>query len=513
MRTPVTLGDVVREGGRQPARRRPRPAGGWAGKIRYSPDADFGPEAFQTPVDEYVKRFNARVQFRTSTGIVRPTVDAVLLEPVRESQRWRPRRVVGPVQDLRAFFESESGQYKRILESGDSFDLDYSGSGPLSNTRLIDQEYVPLMAGPFHKQLYIRDYLLMHARAFELRNHNALASSAIKILTRFVIGRGLSFHVKNEQAQAVWDEFWEREDMRRKLREIVSDLSWQGELLLKYSEPVRGFTTLRNVDASTCWEIVTDPEDVEQVYYYHFQWPTPYQMWTSGTIPISRYIIKQIPPTVIQHVKLNVSSTEKRGRTDLLPAMPWLKRFNDFYDGQTVKALLEANLTFKVKVHGDQNDVDALLSNPNLTELPPPGGVWIENEGVNLEPLSATLTASRGSGGIGQQIASIVATSLNLPAEYFNIETAGPARATALVRTDPAVKAIEDRQQIVREFLEDMYDRVMASAYAAGRISSLAAKAEPETVRGEHMARRIRVPRIPREPVRPSVPAEEPTYA
>ncbi len=29
----------------------------------------------------------------------------------------------------------------------------------------------------------------------------------------------------------------------------------------------------RVLDASTCWEIVTDPEDIEQVYYYHFQWP------------------------------------------------------------------------------------------------------------------------------------------------------------------------------------------------------------------------------------------------
>jgi len=144
--------------------------------------------------------------------------------------------------------------------------------------------------------------------------------------------------------------------------------------------------------------------------------------------------------------------------------------------------VLEANLVYKVKVKGDQADVDAISADPKLTILPPPGGVWVENDAVTLTPMSAQLSSggARGAQGIGQQIASIVATSLNLPSEYFNIESGGSARATALVRTDPAVKTVEDRQQLLRELIEDMYDRVMECAIATGRIDLSAVHGDPD---------------------------------
>ncbi len=261
---------------------------------------------------------------------------------------------------------------------------------------------------------------------------------------------------------------------------VFTHNTWQGELFHHFVEKVDGFVTMRMWDPSTVWEVVTDPEDFDHVYYYHRQFPTPYQLWTSGTIPISKYIIQQVPPTQVQHIKINISSQEKRGRSDLLPAMPWLKRFNDFYNGTVVKAMLEANLVYIVKVHGDQNDVNTIAADPNFTTLPPPGGMWIENEAVELKPISSQLTAGRGSSGIGQQLAAIIATSLNLPSEYFNIESGGAARATALVRTDPAVKTIEDRQQTLKETLEDIYDRVIEAAIRAGRLSPEKARHEPE---------------------------------
>jgi hypothetical protein len=70
------------------------------------------------------------------------------------------------MRDLRAFQGSALGQQKRALESGEWFDTDrmtVGGQGP-SAMRLMDDEFIPIMGGPFHKQLYLHDYLLMHAR-------------------------------------------------------------------------------------------------------------------------------------------------------------------------------------------------------------------------------------------------------------------------------------------------------------------------------------------------------------
>ncbi len=475
-----------------------RPKAKWAVRVRYDPDKGFREADMTTNVHEYVKRYDVREGYKREdcTG-----KDGDQAWPFKESAIKTTGRAVLQVQDgngvwsptivdgydkLKQFFESEVGKKKRMREAGFGepfFDGGMSSlPGGLSPTRLIDTEFVPIMAGPFFKQLYIYDYLYMHARAFELVNHNPLAASATKLLQRFTIGRGLSFHIKDDDVRDAWDDFWTGNEMDKQIKKWARDINWQGELMIKYLEDgPDGKLSCRSLDPSTCWEVVTDPEDIEKVYYYHFQWPSQYQIWVSGRVPISQYFIQQIPPTNIQHLKINVSSMEKRGRSELLPGMSWLKRYDDLFSGKTLKAVLEANLVWVVTVKGDQGDVDSLEMSDAIQELPPPGGMWVQNEAVDIKPATASLTASRGDGGVGQEIANTFATSINLPGEYFNISgERGSARATALVRTDPAVKTIEEKQQIMKEAVSEAFERVVTAAILAKKLDPKKARVDPE---------------------------------
>lgn len=449
----------------------------------YDPDHGSRAQDFEIPVGEYGARFAAR----ESLAGVRPEFSGVLMAPKWDANGrqfvWKPVSI-SSMAELRAFHESSLGKMKRAVEAvGDPFGSDYSVTNATQGAfSQIDTEYVPLLSGPFNKQLYIYDYLLMHSRAFEMVNHAALAAAAVKIMTRFTVGRGLTFHVKDPQCQQIWDEFWTRNKMKERVRQLARDLPWQGELMAKYTERSRGFLTFRPVDPSTCWEVVTDPEDLEHVYYYHFAWPAPYQNWTTGKIPVSQYIVQQIPPTNIQHLKINISSSEKRGRSDLLPVMPWIKRFNDFFNGQTVKAVLEANLVYKIKVMGDQADIDNIMNDPRFAVLPPPGGMFFENDAISLTPISASMTGSRGSNGIGEQLSAIVAVALNMPTDYLGISSSSGGRGSSLIRTDPIVKAVEERQQLFTEMVEEMYDRVLAVAIDEGRIDPSKARHDPEVL-------------------------------
>ncbi len=476
------------------------PAGGWVnGGIQYDPDKGLRPDDLNVPTLDFSKRFAAAPDDFPTSKITEDHVISVpghgkyvpigiggqFLEWNKEGQRFKPR-MIQDTKALKDFRESEAGKAttERLRESAPGFDFDVGGGNFVppggDSTVLWDTEFIPIMAGPYYKQLYIYDYLYMHARAFEQVNHSALAAAAVKIIVRFTLGRGLTFHIKDDQVREVWTDFWEANNMKEKIRLQGRDLTWQGEIMWKFHEPRRGFIEARPIDPSTCWEVVTDPENIDRVFYYHFQYPTPYQIWITGKIPVAKYVIQQIPPTNIQHLKINCSSQEKRGRSDLFAAMPWIKRFNDYYNGATVKAILEANLVNIIEVDGDESDVQRIRQDSQFNILPPPGGTWIQNKGVQLKPTSAQMTAGRGSSGIGQQLASVVACSLNLPAEYFNIESGGAARATALVRTDPAVKSMEDRQQVHREDLERIFDRVMASALISGRISKDKIRKDPE---------------------------------
>jgi hypothetical protein len=468
-----------------------KPVGKWAFRIKYDPDKGFREADMSTYVGDYIKRFDLREGYKKSEcdnwywkdDAIKTTGRAVI-QTVNRDGVWEAQTIDG-YANLKAFYESEVGKKKRLMESGFDPMFDGGAGGGFNPTRLLDTEFIPIMAGPFFKQLYIYDYLYMHARAFELVNHNPLAASATKLLQRFTIGRGLSFHIKDDNVREVWDEFWTRNGMDKRIKGIARDINWQGEVMLKYLEVDDGRLSVRSLDPSTCWEVVTDPEDIEKVYYYHFQWPSQYQIWVSGRVPISQYFIQQIPPTNIQHYKINVSSMEKRGRSELLPGMPWLKRYDDLFAGKTLKAVLEANMVWVITVKGDQGDVDALQSSEAIQELPPPGGTWVQNEAVDLKPMSAGMAASRGDGGVGQEIANTFATSINLPGEYFNISgERGAARATALVRTDPAVKTIEEKQQVQKEILTEMHERVIATAILAGKLPRHAAKKDPELVQG-----------------------------
>lgn len=477
----------------------------WLGRgLEYDPDKGLRAEDCEVPAAEYLKRFTVlskdvapgtplaeadygerRVHIpgmKPEHAFVPLDVQGVFLKP-NDDQTWSPISIKDK-GELQQFHLTPEGRTKLMVESdtfGDGDMFDTTSSAGFDSTQLIDTEFIPLMAGPFNKQLYMHDYLYMHARAFELVNHNAIAAAAVKILTRFTLGRGVSFHIKHDKARRVWDKFWTRNRMRERIRMMARDLTWQGEIMLEYIER-RNVVDLRVLDPSTCWEVVTDPQDVDKVYYYHFQYPTPFQIWTTGGIPSSKYIVRQVPPTNIQHVRINCSATERRGRSDFMPAMPWFKRLGDYYNGVTVKAILEANLVWVLTIKGDLADLQTIGTDPSLLVLPPAGGIFLQNENVTLKPEAASLTGSRGASGIGDELIGLIMTSLNLPAEYANVGGGrGAAKATALVRTDPAVKTIEEKQQLLRETMEDMYVREMTAAVLRGELSLQDATEEPET--------------------------------
>lgn len=68
--------------------------------------------------------------------------------------------------------------------------------------------FIPIMGGPFYKQLYLYDYLKMNAIAFNLVNHNAIAAAAVKMLQRFTLGRGVTFNIKDDECRTLCEAFW-----------------------------------------------------------------------------------------------------------------------------------------------------------------------------------------------------------------------------------------------------------------------------------------------------------------
>jgi len=327
-------------------------------------------------------------------------------------------------------------------------------------------EYAPTYGGPFNKQLYIYDYLTMHARAFEAKNHNPLAKRIVDVLAQYAFGRRFKVIIKNPQQKKIWDAFDEQYKIVHKMSKFwVREYLTFGELMIDKAR-------WDSLDPSTVWDIITNPDDIGEVYYYYQNYPTAYQTFTGYKIkgepgsdkqPPLKYVIRQLPAHQIMHIKSNVSSMEKRGRSFLFPILGWLKRIKDLYNAEVLKAQLEASFIWDDTVDGNAGDVAAHAS--QFSGMPKPASVFTHNKAVERKPMPAMTGSTRGSGGVSDEILGFIATSIGIPKEFFNVMSAGGSnRATAVQSAEPFEKVIEDLQADFENLLQNIAEEVFELA-------------------------------------------------
>ena len=375
--------------------------------------------------------------------------------------------------------KAEKVNTAKLRETISSYDFDDSGAYDFPSSRGQvkiadgDVEYTPMMAGAFSKQLYLFDYLVMHSRAFEMWNHNPIAHQIVKVTTYFVLGRGVQVQFKNPDAQKHWDSFVQRNDFYHRLTTWSDMLTRDGELMVNIiKDPINisGTIQVRAIDPSTIWEIITDPEDIEKVYYYHQQYPTQYQTFYNENtlnIPSTKYVIHQFPAAEILHYKINCNANEKRGRSDLFPVMTWLKRIKDFYTARVIRAIMQSTIVWKAILKGSDTDVQAYIDKFGTTP-PLSGSLHVENESSTLSPMTVDLKAADARDD-GESLINLISIGTGIPKEYLGVGDKS-TRATALVASEPGYKKFQARQELFKKIVTDIAIIVTKEGMNAGKI-------------------------------------------
>lgn len=331
-------------------------------------------------------------------------------------------------------------------------------------------EYTPIMGGPFSKQLYMADMLDAFAKAFEAYNHNPIAHQIVRITTCFALGRGVSAKACHPQCQERWDEWSKEAGLDARLESWSDTLSRDGELMLRTPKG-QNQLVIRWIDPSTVWDIITDLEDFETglglasrgIIYYHQQYPTQYQLLYGGgqnskfnpsDYESSKYIINQIPAEEVLHYKINVGPNEKRGRSDLFSTLGWLKRYKDFWTARVLRAVAQASFAWKNKIKGADTDVAAFIS--AFPQKPPDfGGVWVENEASDLQPMAVDIKGGDAKDD-ASGIRNMIAVGPGIPEQYLGFGEGHQARATAVVASEPGTKKFQARQILLGRVLRDI---------------------------------------------------------
>jgi hypothetical protein len=377
--------------------------------------------------------------------------------------------------------------------SSDPFAFGATGIPSLVGSSSLTRQFLPLIPGPLTRQLYWQSYFEMSAKAFEAYNHDPVSWRGVQLIEQFALGSGLKAKVTkstgegkgqtHDVAQAAWDEFWRVNKMDDRLKKIRRDLSIMGEQFIRYfPQPgnPRGML-VRSLDPASIYDIVTDPEDFETVFFYHQQFQTPYQLYapqssrpqggqvapTGATLPgaTTRYIIRQIDWREIDHYRVNVGSSERRGRSDLYPILGWIKRMRDYMTSRVVQADMHSRYGFDLEVDGNPKDLAAVQQKMFPGGRPPqPGSVFGHSGKVKLNALSFQQAATGLSGdATWEALINIVAVGLGVPKEYLGV-TGRATRANALVATEPAAKRFGEAQEQLREILENIAKRFFERA-------------------------------------------------
>jgi hypothetical protein len=323
---------------------------------------------------------------------------------------------------------------------------------------------VYLAYGPSQQQLYLSDQWDMIAKAFWSWHHHPTAKQGIDILVEFVLGRGVVIICEDTDiVEPALKKFWTDNGMDRRLNVLAQDFFRDGETFVRPIGVGDGRTRVRTCEPSTMWEIVTDWLDIEDVFYYRQQFQTRTQLYAPpGSRPGQGYVLRDFTPDEIIHAKINVAASEVRGRSDLFPALGWLKLLSDYFTTVVVSQQTAAAQAFDISVAGGLADIQAAMTNFTIPSVNNPGSANFHSDNITVETIGSD-KAGGGSAAAGSTYAGLMtmaAQGMGAPRQYLGVEGQSASRTTSLTATEPIAKKLQTRQDILR----DIVVRVIKSA-------------------------------------------------
>lgn len=375
---------------------------------------------------------------------------------------------------LEAIRTNAASKLSRLREA-DAFQSDSSYGG------LVGDDFIPLLGGPFYKQLYIYDYLKMHNTAFHAYNHDPIARCIVNLKRDFTLGRGWQVTCKDPMAMALWQAFEEANNLYELMDMAAKELEIYGETMvwelpdndtkigydLKPGQGVpRGLIPrVRLIDPSVIWEVVTYPEDITRVLFYQWVAPTQYQIYSGSdkgqSVGSSKFIYQQIPAEQVDHYKINSVSNEKRGRSGLFPVLGYLKRLRDTVNYSVIGMQKAAAWAIDTEIDGSDEDIQAYVDSQNaLGTIAPAGSEFVHSSKVKRNYIS-NAAAKGGVTTSFEWVLSMIASGTGIPISYLNTHlSGGQTRASALVATEPVTKMFEKRQLLYEQMLQKMAKRL-----------------------------------------------------
>jgi len=290
---------------------------------------------------------------------------------------------------------------------------------------------------------------------------NPLARRIVGLTTDYVVGDGITVTSGFSAVQEWIDEFWDHpmNHIDQRLYAWCDELTRSGELFIVVSvNPGSGMSYLRNIPASAIDRIDTDPDDLEREIQYHELvdgtlegrwWPS----WLTAGVGAGQFVL---------HYTINRPVGALRGEGDLVPILPWLRRYREWLEDRVRVNRLRNSFLWQVKLTNvTPGDLDR--KQQQYKHAPSPGSIVVSDENEEWLALSAQLQSSDAESD-GKALRLMVAAGAGIPLHFLS-EGESATRATAAEMGGPTFRHYKHRQLAFSEILMDL---VVVAAESAG---------------------------------------------
>lgn len=352
-----------------------------------------------------------------------------------------------------------------------------------------------------------RRKLIRIARQFWIKD--PLMHQAVSLTTNYTFGEGLRYASNLEDVAGEIEAFWADEDNQLELtafqaqEQKSNELQVDGEIFFVLFVDQDFRVKVRTLPPEEITEIICSPDDHRRPLYYQRKYaPVTFDMsrqnWKTGTTQTKYYADwrnyapgkwgefdrgVKLQEGLIYHVALNRISWQKRGYTEMYPALDWAKAHRQLLQDWVTIVKAYSTLAWKAKIKGDdprdfervRQRLKAMMPAFNSQQDEPwapsgTGGVQLENDDVTLSPIKTSGMATSPSDA--REIRLMAGAGMGIMEHYFG--DAGNANlATATAMELPMLKKFAARQRLWESVYTNILSYVIAKSIEAGRVDTV----------------------------------------
>ncbi len=279
---------------------------------------------------------------------------------------------------------------------------------------------------------------------------NPVARRIVRLMTSFVVGKGLSIESDDEPTNKFLQEWWNHPLNRigKNCRRWKDEDTRTGNLFILYSIADDGMSYLRAVPADQVEEIETKTNDIEQ--------ETRYLKDAVGEEAWDAYNPQGDQETFMLHFASNKPVGSTWGEPDLSPLLVWIGRFSTFLEDR-VRLNHFRNAIMYVIRGAYKSETERSAREKQINANPPkPGSVLVTNSqnGEEWGILAANLDAFDANTD-GLAIKKNIAAGIGFPLHWL-AEPESATRTTAEAAGTPTFRTLEETQDDFFSNLADM---------------------------------------------------------